>query len=169
LKARKKASESAIDLTRYEQKPSFGVGLDYAMITGRSAVDLEGNGRDVIMPMGQITIPLNKSRYSAKQREEKIAQEAIDLKIQDAIQDFNAEKETAQANLKVAESKISKYESLKNITRETLNLMRSEFASEGTRFEELIRMEMELIEYDAAILVAKYLKNIAYSTLEKYR
>jgi len=63
---------------------------------------------------------------------------------------------------------IRKYESLKAITSETLKLMRTEYASEGTRFEELLRLEMELIDYDQEILNARYDQQLAMAILNKY-
>jgi outer membrane protein TolC len=169
LEAQQKASEVAIELVHYSQKPAIGIGLDYAFIDGRSEVDLSGNGRDVLMPMASISIPLNGSKYTEKKQEERLKQEAIDLKIRNALREFEAEKETAKSKIILADTKIAKYKELKNITQETIELMRTEYASEGTRFEELIRLELELVEYNKALLMAGHVKNLAYALLEKYR
>ena len=64
---------------------------------------------------------------------------------------------------------IQRVEGLKSITRETLDLMRTEYASEGTRFEELLRLEMELIDYDLIIAESKYNQLLAKATLLKYQ
>jgi hypothetical protein len=47
--------------------------------------------------------------------------------------------------------------------------MRTEYAAEGTRFEELLRLEMELIDYDLEILKAQYERRLAQAILLKYK
>ena len=81
---------------------------------------------------------------------------------------FAAEIELAYSTVEYGDEVIRKYESLKAITSETLKLMRTEYASEGTRFEELLRLEMELIDYDLEILNARYDQRLAMAILNKY-
>ena len=163
------ASTSKIELTRYETKPKIGVGLDYAYIDGRNDVEIPGNGRDVLMPMGSISIPLHTGRYEAIRQEETVKQQAIQAKQEDTRDTYLAEIEMAFSSIEYADQVIEKYQALKDITSETLKLMRTEYASEGTRFEELLRLEMELIEYDHEIEKAHYDKNLAIATLYKFR
>lgn len=168
LENQKTASNAKLALIKYDSKPKIGVGLDYAYIDGRNDVVIPGNGRDVLMPMGSVTIPIHKGRYSAIRQEEAIKQEAIDKKTEEMQDMFAAEIELAYSTVEYGDEVIRKYESLKAITSETLNLMRTEYASEGTRFEELLRLEMELIDYDLEILNARYDQRLAMAILNKY-
>ena len=162
------ASNSKITMTNYDSKPKVGVGLDYAYIDGRNDVEIPGNGRDVLMPMGSISIPIHTGRYKAIRQEETIRQEAINAKEEEVKDMFTAEIELAYSTIEYTEQVVSKYKSLKIITSETLKLMRTEYASEGTRFEELLRLEMELIDYDLEILKAQYERRLASATLYKF-
>lgn len=168
LENQKTASNAKLALIKYDSKPKIGVGLDYAYIDGRNDVVIPGNGRDVLMPMGSVTIPIHKGRYSAIRQEEAIKQEAIDKKTEEMQDMFAAEIELAYSTVEYGDEVIRKYESLKAITSETLKLMRTEYASEGTRFEELLRLEMELIDYDQEILNARYDQQLAMAILNKY-
>ncbi|MFT4567058.1 MAG: cobalt-zinc-cadmium efflux system outer membrane protein [Saprospiraceae bacterium] len=164
------ASQKAIELTEYESRPKIGVGLDYAFIDGRNDVaTLAGNGRDVLMPMGSISIPLHTGRYTAKRQEEKLKQEAIHSTMKDLQEMYQADIAAAYSQNELSLLEIDRVEGLKNITRETLNLMRTEYASEGTIFEELLRLEMELIDYDLIIAQSKYTQLLAKATLLKYQ
>ena len=96
-------------------------------------------------------------------------QEALDLRIEEMHEKFRLELATAQSSIELAELEQTKYVALKNITRETIQLMRTEYASEGTRFEELIRLELELIDYQEGIIQAEYVKNLARATLNKFK
>lgn len=168
LENQKTASNAKLALIKYDSKPKIGVGLDYAYIDGRDDVVIPGNGRDVLMPMGSISIPIHKGRFSAIRQEEAIRQEALDRKAEDLQDMFAAEIELAYSTIEYGDEVIRKYESLKAITSETLKLMRTEYASEGTRFEELLRLEMELIDYDQEILNARYDQRLAIAILNKY-
>lgn len=163
-----KASDSKILLTNYDSKPKIGVGLDYAYIDGRNDVEIPGNGRDILMPMGNISIPIHTGRYKAIRQEETIRQEAIQAKREEVQDMYKAEIELAYTTIEYTEQVIVKYQSLKTITKETLKLMRTEYASEGTRFEELLRLEMELIDYDLEILKARYEQELSKATLYKF-
>jgi len=162
-------SDAKVELIKYESKPKIGVGLDYAYIDARNDVEIPGNGRDILMPMGSITIPLHKGRYSAIRQEETIKQQAIDQKIEEIRDMYTAEVKLAYSTIEYSDDVIRKYESLKEITSETLKLMRTEYAAEGTRFEELLRLEMELIDYDLEIIKAQYERRLAQAILSKYK
>ena len=163
------ASNSVINLTKYQAKPKIGVGLDYAYIDARNDIDIPGNGRDVLMPMGSVTIPLNTKRYGAIKQEEAINQEAFKAQREELRDSYIAEIEMAYTTIEYNNQIVNKYEALKEITNETLKLMRVEYASEGTRFEELLRLEMELIDYDLEILKAGFDRDLATATLYKFK
>jgi hypothetical protein len=151
------ASEKSMELTFLEAKPKIGVGLEYAWIDARNDVmNLAGNGRDVIMPMGSVTIPIHTDRYKSKRQEERVKQLSLDALKVEKKEAFLAEIAAAKSKMEYANLEIQKLVGLKNITTETIDLLRSEYAAEGTRFEELLRLEMELIDYDLMIAKAKY-------------
>ena len=162
------ASNSMIALTKYQEKPKIGVGLDYAYIDARNDVDISGNGRDILMPMVSITIPLNKGRFDAIRQEQTILQEAINAQRKEISDIYTAEVEMAYSLIEYANQVAEKYSSLKDITRETLKLMRTEYATEGTRFEELLRLEMDIIDYDLEILKARFERSLALAVLHKF-
>lgn len=164
------ASEKSVELTFLEAKPKIGVGLDYAWIDGRNDVDmLSGNGRDVLMPMGSISIPLHKDRFEAKRREEKIRQESLNALKTEKQEFYLSEIAAAQSQRELAQMEIEKIEQLKIITAETLELMRTEYSAEGTRFEELLRLEMELIDYDMLVALSRFNQLNSAATLLKYQ
>ncbi|WP_235297617.1 TolC family protein [Portibacter marinus] len=163
------ASEAVIKNTAYQSKPQIGVGIDYAYVTKRRDVEMPGNGRDILMPMGSIKVPIFTKRYESIRKEEAIKQDVIAAKRRDYLIEFQAEVELALSKIEYAEAQVRKFESLKVITLETLDLMRAEYAAEETRFEELLRMEMELLDYDLQILNANYEKELAQAVFEKYR
>ena len=168
LQNRIEVSKSKVSLTYLESKPKIGVGLDYAMIKGRNDA-IPNNGRDIVMPMGSITVPLHTRRFEAKREEEKIKQEMVMQEMNETRDAFTSEIHKAISNIEYADQEIEKLNRLKDITRETIELMRQEYASEGTRFEELLRLEMDLIDYDSGIISSELQRDLAASIILKYQ
>ncbi len=168
LKNQINASNKAIELTHLESKPKIGVGLEYAWIDKRDGIDISGNGRDILMPMGTITIPLHKGRFDAKRQEEKVKQDAIVEQKRELIEQYMAEIEEAVSKIEYADMEIEKLTDLKTITEEALKLMRTEYSSEGAKFEELLRLEMEMIDYDLIIEKARFEKELKKTILKKF-
>jgi len=162
-------ADSKIELTKYVGKPQLGVGLEYGLITERKDVELINNGRDVLMPMGKISLPLHRQKYDAMVEEALLNKAAIRERESLLRDKLVAEIEGAFSSIELAKQEMEKYESLKKITKETLKLLRMEFATEGTRFEELLRIEMELVNYDMQILQARFARNLAFATLDKFK
>jgi hypothetical protein len=64
-------------VAKKEGNPSLGFGLDYVLVAERSGVSLPDNGKDVIMPMVTLSIPLFNKKHIAKQKQLQLEQEAI--------------------------------------------------------------------------------------------
>ncbi|WP_298423309.1 TolC family protein [uncultured Kordia sp.] len=64
-------------VAKKEGNPSIGFGLDYVLVSERSGISLPDNGKDVIMPMVTVSIPLFNKRHIAKQKQLQLEQEAL--------------------------------------------------------------------------------------------
>ena len=64
-------------VAKKEGKPSIGFGLDYVLVSERSGISLPDNGKDVIMPMVSVSIPLFNKRHIAKQKQIQLEQQAL--------------------------------------------------------------------------------------------
>ena len=161
-----RVSKEEAELTTIQQKPSLMVGLDYALVTTREGVEIPGNGRDILMPMGSINIPINKSVYRARRQEERLNQASISEQIQDTKSSFEATISSAISDIEYIEIGIEKTKRLQEITKETIKLMKTEYASEGTGLEEILRLEMDLLEYEIQLSMMNLRKSIGYATLQ---
>lgn len=64
-------------VAKKEGNPSLGFGLDYVLVAERSGISIPDNGKDIIMPMVTLSIPLFNKRHIAKQKQLQLEQEAI--------------------------------------------------------------------------------------------
>ncbi len=162
------ASKAISEMTAYQVKPKIGIGIDYSLITSRNDADPLHNGRDVLMPMASVSIPLNTGRFESIKQEQILRQDAIRAQMSDIEEAFSAEIARAKADIKWQKNIIKKNTDLKEITRKTIELMQGEYAAEGTRFEELLRQSLDLIDFDLSILLSRYKIALDEALLFKY-
>jgi outer membrane protein TolC len=92
--------------TKKEGLPSIGIGLDYIFVENRAIDNLADNGKDIIMPMVSVSIPLFSKKYSSKQKQLQLDQKAIESSKTTATNQLNMLFETALANLKTAKASV---------------------------------------------------------------
>lgn len=68
-----------------ESLPKIGFGLDYVLVSKRSDMNVSDNGKDIVMPMVSLSIPLFNKKYKAKAKRLQIQNEANYLAEQDQI------------------------------------------------------------------------------------
>lgn len=161
-------SRKAISLNENDGKPSFGVGLDYIMVNQRSDANLINNGRDILQLRASVKIPLYREKYNAKRAEENLKIEALENKKADILSLFNATIEKAYADHQTAQLKMELYERQIEITQAAINILESEYSTKGNNFDELLRLEKELIDYDLKMLKAIVQSHIAKSSIERF-
>lgn len=64
-------------LNRKESNPMIGFGLDYVNVSERPNMDFSDNGKDIVMPMLSISIPIFNNRYKSKTKQNELEQEEI--------------------------------------------------------------------------------------------
>jgi len=77
LEAQATALQQSEIAAKKEGNPTIGFGLDYVLVAERSGVSFPDNGKDVIMPMVTVSIPLFNKKHVAKQKQLQLQQEAV--------------------------------------------------------------------------------------------
>lgn len=158
--------EAQKTIAEKEGYPMIGVGLDYSIISKRDVPGLEMNGQDAIMPMLSVTLPIFRKKYNAKQKE-------ADFMLQSANYEKQAIKNTLQANYSKANYDLSKAKKLKELyqaqvvsTEQAIKLLMAAYSNSGTNFEEILRMNQDLLMLQISTITSNKNQFIAQSTLE---
>lgn len=64
-------------LNRKETNPDLGFGLDYIPVAERNDMSFSDNGKDIIMPMVTVSIPIFNSKFKSKTIQNDLRQEEI--------------------------------------------------------------------------------------------
>ena len=66
-------------LNKRESLPTIGIGLDYLPVSERADMVIADNGKDVIMPMVSVSIPLFNSKYTSISKQNELRQKEIEF------------------------------------------------------------------------------------------
>tara|TARA_R110002072_G_scaffold238038_2_gene395430 strand:+ start:17821 stop:19062 length:1242 start_codon:yes stop_codon:yes gene_type:complete len=142
--------------------PSFVVGLDYAFI-GKSDNTSLGklNGRDAIMPMVGISIPLYRKKYKGIINEALLKIESIENKKIDKQNQLTILFERSYRDYSDANRRIDLYKKQFDIAEQSLNILIVSYSADGKNFEEVLRMERKVLKYALELDKARADKNVA--------
>ena len=64
-------------LNQKESNPMLGFGLDYIAVSERPNLDFSDNGKDILMPMVSVSIPIFNNKYKSKTKQNELQQQEI--------------------------------------------------------------------------------------------
>jgi outer membrane protein TolC len=169
-----KMSKADIEAFRYRQVmnrkmgyPMVGIGLNYTVV-GKSEMSTSSmNGKDMVMPMLSVKLPLYRKKYTASVREAQLLEQSATenaVNVQNMLfmefTDVQLAIDEANRNLRLTKQN-------RELTQQSFTLQRTQFATSGSGLNELLRTQKALLDYRIAILQAETDKRIAYAALQK--
>ncbi|MGK7370116.1 MAG: TolC family protein, partial [Candidatus Halalkalibacterium sp. M3_1C_030] len=160
------SAKSSVEAARKEGLPKFGLGVDY-VVTGERDMVITANGRDALMARAGIQIPLYRKKYRAKEKQAQInlqtvqdrqtaTQNRIHTQLEQTIRDFND-----------AQRRVSLYRYVQiQRTHQAINILTEQYATSATDFEELLRLQRKLLDYELARETALVDQNTAVAFIE---
>ena len=72
-------------LNQKESSPMIGFGLDYIAVSERPDMSFSDNGKDIVMPMISLSIPIFNKKYTSKSKQNELKQQEIKAQKQDRL------------------------------------------------------------------------------------
>jgi outer membrane protein TolC len=140
-----KASERA---AQKQGLPQLGVGLGYMIMDKNAAGGMTENGKDVLMPMVSASIPIFRKKYKAAKNEAQMMQESYALQKEETANTLVSNYETTWFELQSQQHLIELYDQQIQVSEQALNLLFSAYSNSGEQFEEVLRMQQQLLKYE---------------------
>jgi outer membrane protein TolC len=70
-------------LNQKESAPNIGFGLDYIAVSERPNMTFNDNGKDIVMPMVSLSIPIFNKKYKSKTKQNELKQQEITFQKQE--------------------------------------------------------------------------------------
>lgn len=80
-----KSVEQSELLNQKESSPMIGFGLDYIAVSERTDMNLLDNGKDIIMPMVSVSIPIFNKKYTSVSKQNELQQQEINYQKQERL------------------------------------------------------------------------------------
>ncbi|HNP19766.1 MAG TPA: TolC family protein [Fulvivirga sp.] len=132
--------------------PQLGLGLDYVIIGKRPDIGPgmaapKGNGKNVLMPMATMSIPIFRGKYRAAKKEAQIMKESYTFMKEETENEIRSDYEEAWFEIEKNKRYLNLYEQQIFQTNQVLTLQLKSYGNEGTDFDEILRTLQQLLQY----------------------
>jgi outer membrane protein TolC len=143
--------EAGIRLARKNYYPDISLGVDYVDTDDALNPDMADSGKDPVMAMVSINLPIWYGKYRAAEREARLRKAAVEADHDDTEKRLGADLELALYHYRDAERKIDLYgDTLVPKAEQSLSVAQQGFEAGKTSFISLIDAERLLLEFQLA-------------------
>ena len=164
--AEKAAGEAQRIMATKMGKPMLGLGVNYMLIAPRPGNTSMMNGNDMIMPMVSFTIPFFSKKYKAMEREAKFKIEASEKSYENTRNDLEVSFLEKVQQFKDADRRMALYKNQAALAKTSVQLLITSFSASTSDFDEVLRMQAQLLDYGLKELDALTDRNTAGAQLE---
>ncbi|WP_282014274.1 TolC family protein [Marinifilum flexuosum] len=153
--------------------PKFGVGLDYAILSKRTDMNVADNGQDAIMPMLSVSIPIFRKKYKAAIKVNELKQQEYEELKTAEMNQLELELQQALELYKIGIRNTDLYQNLITKAKQSYEILSSSYESSTKRYEEVLNMQQKIWIYEqkqieAQIQVQKSLAHFKYLEADPY-
>lgn len=160
------ALDAEVDVAQKMGLPSFNLGLSYINISPRTDVaDFSGNGKDaLIFPQVGVRIPLYRGKYRAMVKEKELLKTSVENRKESRENKLETALEQTWRDYADAQRRVGLYNRLIAYATQSLDILVAQYTTAGADFEEVLRMERQLLRYELELEKARADQNtfVAY-------
>ena len=164
------AFKAKAEMNRKMSYPMFGIGAQYMVIgkTNNTMLAMDGmNGKDMIMPMISVSLPIFRKKYNAQQKESKLWWKSSEENFNDTFNTLKSEYFGFKSQLDDAERVVKLYEKQTTLAQTTYNVILKEFVSGKSDLTNVIQVQRQLLDYQLKKAEALANYNIMVVSIKK--
>lgn len=154
------ASEASVLVAQKQGMPKLGAGVDYVLVGERKDVVMADNGKNVLMPMVTMSLPIFRGKYKGAQKEAELMQESYKLEKEELNNKLYGSFYRYSSDMQIQDGLITLYDRQVVTSEQTLELLYNGYSNSGKDFEEVLRVQQQLLEFQKMKLKAM----VAYHT-----
>lgn len=145
--------------------PMIGLGLQYSIFQQRPGSMMKA--QNMIMPMVSISLPIWRGKYDGAIKEAELLHRSTGLRKEETSNQLMVSYEEALKDFKDAERRSDLYQQQAQLAQQVLDILLVQYTTAGSDFEEVLRMQQQLLDYRLRGLDAVVDQNIAAAMLER--
>jgi outer membrane protein TolC len=130
--------------------PMVGLGLNYSLIskTKYPMGEPSMNGKDMIMPMVAVTLPIYRKKYASMKNEARLMKTATSENYQATANSLQAEYYQAILMYRDAQRRVKLYEEQVRLASKSLDLLMIGFSVSSAGLTDVLRMRQQTLDYE---------------------
>lgn len=128
--------------------PMLGVGVNYSVINRDPMSESAMNGRDMIMPMITVTLPIYRKKYQAMQTETRILKEASEENSRTTLNELRISYLEALQQYYNADRFLKLYSRQRDYLQKSLSIILQSYSTGSKPLSEVQSTRRRLLEYD---------------------
>ncbi len=128
--------------------PMVGLGLNYSLINKNPMSTSSMNGKDMVMPMVTVTLPVNRKKYRSMQTETDFLKAANQQGIQAARNSLQSEYYEAVQEFEDTRRRIELYKYQYKLAKQSLNILMVSFSTAGAGLNDLLQIRRQTLDYE---------------------
>lgn len=147
--------------------PMMGLGLNYTVISKSAMSTSSMNGKDMIMPMATVTLPIYRNKYNAMKTEAELLKSANKENYQATANSLQTNYYEAVQLFKDGQRRVKLYNSQSDLAGKTLDIMLKSFSTSAVPLTDILRVRQQLLDYEFKKIEAVADYNTAISWLQR--
>ena len=128
--------------------PMVGLGVDYLVINKSDMSTSPMNGKNMIMPMLKVTLPIYRKKYKAMQTEAVLLKTASAQNYSATANSLQTEYYQAMQLYQDASAEWAFMTNQYSLANKSLEIMLKSFASSGTGLTDILRIRQQMLDYE---------------------
>jgi outer membrane protein TolC len=147
--------------------PMIGLGVNYSVINKNEMSTSAMNGKDMIMPMVTLTLPIYRKKYKAMQNEADLLKTATTQNYTASANSLKTEYYQAVQLYQDAQRRVKLYGSQSLLAGKSLDIMMKSFTVSGSGLTDILRIQQQTLDYNYKQVEAIADYNTAISWLKR--
>lgn len=134
-------------MAKLDGRPMLGAGVNYMPFTSRPENGMMMGGQDMVMPMITMTLPIYRKKINSRIKETEYLKESAFQNRQKTENLLAMEWANSIRDWEDAERKIKLYSEQTDLVNQNLQLRLTAYTNSGQDFEEVLRTQQRLLDY----------------------
>lgn len=167
LKYEQQSFEARKEMNRRMGMPMVGIGLNYSVIGKSEMLEAEMNGRDMVMPMVKITLPVYRKKYRAMQNEAGALSSASEQEYKSVANNLISEYYEAFQLYQDAARRLKLYAKQGQLASRSLDIMIKSYSGSSVQLSDVLRVRQQVLDYQIKEVQAVTDFNISIAWLNR--
>ncbi len=160
------AAEAMQEVSRLKTRPMLGLGLQYSYFAPGEAAMGQMDGGHMIMPMVSVSLPIFSRKNQATRQQGELMADAAQFREKNVLNTLQTQWTQLQAKISNLQRDENFYSHQLDITQKTWELILNAYASGDEGFDELLRIQDQLLSLEWRILENQINQHLARAEMD---